>query len=219
MLQEAKTLKFKRKKLYQYRIITKNIYPFYEVAFSNNLIDFKENEWNYIVNELKLLIPKHLDVKGRTKWLLAHITTLALSEDFDDNTTDDDTNYDESNYDDLNLSSSSSSYNTSSNNNNLSLQTFELKGWILFISISIAEIIFPVLLRDTSFPSFCFSIIVGILLNYVLIIRGDPFSLSLSIHPIKNDLINTTTTKSIKKVSFNLNKEDYHDHEKKKNQI
>jgi len=63
----------------QFRIITRGKPRyFYELAYGRDLEEFKHNEWSYIKNELH---PKLADMSSQTqqKWIIAHITQLALA--------------------------------------------------------------------------------------------------------------------------------------------
>jgi len=62
-----------------YRIVTRNLGNHnYDVAYSDNLEDIRNNEWHYCIHELEKEMPKFDDPKTRRKWIVAHFTTLAI---------------------------------------------------------------------------------------------------------------------------------------------
>jgi len=63
------------------RIITKGMYPLYEVAYGESQEAIKTVEWAYIVHELPSLIPKNIlnNDELATKWVVAHFTQVAFT--------------------------------------------------------------------------------------------------------------------------------------------
>uniref|UniRef100_A0A7S3Z124 Protein ENHANCED DISEASE RESISTANCE 2 C-terminal domain-containing protein n=1 Tax=Lotharella globosa TaxID=91324 RepID=A0A7S3Z124_9EUKA len=63
-----------------YRIVTRGFgNHIYDIAYSDDLDDIRNNEWHYCIHELEKIMPKFDDVKTRRKWLVAHFTTLAIN--------------------------------------------------------------------------------------------------------------------------------------------
>lgn len=58
LLQGRKGAGDKSKHPRAFRIITKGVYPWYEIAYNNSYDDIKSKEWNYVTNELPSLMPK-----------------------------------------------------------------------------------------------------------------------------------------------------------------
>lgn len=235
-----------KKRKFQYRIITKDVFPFYECAKDNDLDRLKASEWAYIVDELPAIVPAHLDPKARLKWLIAHFTVVALERngqnpsldlvDSDDEESDiksagddadvrSDTAEDEDGFSVPATPSSLRNRKKTSSSNEGKFKTsrtheskatpaqetrkntkakktttrtravapateivvqptaIEMRGWRFFLSIGLLTTVFPVLMRDTSQPTFVMSIVIAVLLEYFLIVGGDPFSLTAIITP------------------------------------
>mmetsp|Transcript_26688 Transcript_26688/g.42336 ORF Transcript_26688/g.42336 Transcript_26688/m.42336 type:complete len:765 (-) Transcript_26688:171-2465(-) len=63
----------------EYRIVTRGFgHHVYDVAYSDNLEDIRNNEWKYCIEELNKIMPNFNDLKTLRKWLVAHFTTLAI---------------------------------------------------------------------------------------------------------------------------------------------
>ena len=66
-LQKRKKFNDDQKGVFCYRIITKGN-PYYEIAFSNDLEQLKENEWRYITEEIPKRMPINLPAKAVILW-------------------------------------------------------------------------------------------------------------------------------------------------------
>ncbi len=70
-----------------FRIITANVNPYYEIAYGNDLIQMRLTEWKYVSEDIMRIMPAALQdkspkvAKTRLAWILAHFTCRAIEVD------------------------------------------------------------------------------------------------------------------------------------------